>query len=69
MEKQELVQKQAALETVTMKFVDMETLVDDVAEQVYEKACEVVTDTVWQKTQRQGNDKPKRGELYPLQDL
>ena len=69
MEKQELVQKQAALEAVTMKFVDSKTLVDDVAEQVYEKVCEVVTDTVRQKKQHQSNYKPKRRELYPLQDL
>ena len=51
--KQELVQKQAALEAVTLKLADMETLVDDVAEQAYEKACEVVTDTVRQETQKE----------------
>ena len=50
---QELVQKQAALEAVTMKLADMETLVDDVAEQAYEKACEVVTETVRQETQKE----------------
>lgn len=51
--KQELVQKQAALEAVTMKLSDVETLVDDVAEQAYEKACEVVTDTVRQETHKE----------------
>ena len=51
--KQELSQKQAALEDVTMKLADMETLVDEVAGQAYEKACEVVTDTVRQQTQKE----------------
>ena len=51
--KQELVQKQAALEAVTMKLADVETLVDEVAEQAYEKACDVVTDTVRQETQKE----------------
>ena len=51
--KQELSEKQAALEAVTMKLADMETLVDEVAGQAYEKACEVVTDTVRQQTQKE----------------
>ena len=51
--KQELSEKQAALEAVTMKLEDMETLVDEVAGQAYEKACEVVTDTVRQQTQKE----------------
>ena len=51
--KQELSEKQAALEAVTMKLADMETLVDEVAGQAYEKACEVVTDTVRRQTQKE----------------
>jgi len=51
--KQELSKKQAALEDVTMKLADMETLVDEVAGQAYEKACEVVADTVRQETQKE----------------
>ena len=51
--KQELSQKQAALADVTMKLADMETLVDEVAGQAYEKACEVVADTVRQETQKE----------------
>ena len=51
--KQELSQKQTALEDVTMKLADMETLVDEVAGQAYEKACEVVTNTVRQETQKE----------------
>ena len=51
--KQELAEKQAELEAVTMKLADMETLVDEVAGQAYEKACEVVTDTVRLETQKE----------------
>ncbi|MDE7431853.1 MAG: serine/arginine repetitive matrix protein 2 [Lachnospiraceae bacterium] len=51
--KQELSQKQAAIEDVKMKLADMETLVDEVAGQAYEKACEVVADTVRQETQKE----------------
>ena len=59
--KEELVQKQATLEAVTMKLADMETLVDDVAKQAYEKACEVVTDAVRQETHHRGNQRPQYG--------
>jgi len=48
-----IMEKHSALEVVTMKLADMETLVDEVAEQAYEKACEVVTDTVRQETQKE----------------
>lgn len=48
-----IMEKHSALEEVTMKLADMETLVDEVAEQAYEKACEVVTDTVRQETQKE----------------
>ena len=45
--------KHSALEDVTMKLADMETMVDEVAGQAYERACEVVTDTVRQETQKE----------------
>ena len=48
-----IVEKHSALEDATMKLADVETLVDEVAKQAYEKACEVVTDTVRQETQRE----------------
>ncbi len=48
-----IMEKHSALEAVTMKLTDMETLVDEVAGQAYEKACEVVTDTVRQETQKE----------------
>jgi len=47
-----IMEKHSALEAVTMKLADMETLVDEVAGQAYEKACEVVADTVRQETQK-----------------
>ena len=48
-----IMEKHSALEDVTMKLADVETLVDEVAEQAYEKACEVVTDTVRRETQKE----------------
>ena len=51
--KQELSEKQAALATVTMKIADIESLVEEVADTAYEKACEVVTDTVRAETQKE----------------
>lgn len=43
---QELSEKQAELVSVTMKLSDVETLIEEVADTAYEKACEVVADTV-----------------------
>ena len=48
-----IMEKYSALEDITMKLADMETLVDEVAGQAYERACEVVTDTVRQETQKE----------------
>ena len=50
---QELSEKQAALATVTMKIADIESLVEEVADTAYEKACEVVADTVRAETQKE----------------
>ena len=49
----ELSEKRAALATVTMKIADMESLVEEVADTAYEKACEVVADTVRAETQKE----------------
>ena len=49
----ELSEKQAALATVTMKIADIESLVEEVADTAYEKACEVVADTVRAETQKE----------------
>ena len=51
--KQELSEKKAALATVTMKIADIESLVEEVADTAYEKACEVVADTVRAETQKE----------------
>ena len=48
-----IMEKHSALEAVTMQLANMETLVDEVAGQAYEKACEVVTNTVRQETQKE----------------
>ena len=46
------IQKQA-LEDITMKLEDVEALVDEIADTAYEKACEAITDTVREETQKQ----------------
>jgi len=46
-------EKHSALEDVTMKLAEVETLVDEVAERAYEKACEAVANTVRQETQKE----------------
>ena len=51
--KRELSEKQEALATVIMKIADIESLVEEVADTAYEKACEVVTDTVRVETQKE----------------
>lgn len=51
--KRELSEKQEALATVIMKVADIESLVEEVADTAYEKACEVVTDTVRAETQKE----------------
>ena len=49
----EIMEKHSALEEVTMKLAEVETLADEVAEQAYEKACEVVADTVRAETRKE----------------
>lgn len=49
---QELSDKQAKLTAVTMKISDVETLIDDVADTAYKKACEAVADTVRKETRK-----------------
>ena len=49
----EIMEKHSALEEVTMKLAEVETLADEVTEQAYEKACEVVADTVRVETRKE----------------
>ena len=49
----EIMEKHSALEEVTMKLAEVETLADEVTEQAYEKACEVVADTVRAETRKE----------------
>lgn len=51
--KRELSEKQSELSTVNMKIADIESLVEEVADTAYEKACEVVADTVRAETQKE----------------
>ena len=48
-----IMKKHSTLEDVTMKLAEVETLVDEVAERAYEKACEAVANTVRQETQKE----------------
>ena len=44
---------QAALDDITLKVLDMENMVEQIADDAYEKACEVVADTVAEHTRAQ----------------
>lgn len=50
---QQIEQKEQALEELTLKLEDVEGIVSEVAEKAYEKACEVVTDTVTEQTRKE----------------
>lgn len=52
-QKKRIAEKQAVLNEITMKVSDMENFVEEVAEDAYEKACEVVTDTVKKQTREE----------------
>lgn len=44
---------QAALDDITLKVLDMENMVEQIADDAYEKACEVVADTVAEHTREE----------------
>lgn len=52
-QKQAIAAKEQELSEITMKIEDAEALVEEIAEEAYEKACEVVADTVRAETQKQ----------------
>lgn len=52
-QKEQLAQQEQALQEITLKLGDAEALVEEIAETAYEKACEVITDTVREETQKQ----------------
>lgn len=52
-QKQTIATKKQELSEITMKIEDAEALVEEIAENAYEKACEVVADTVRTETQKQ----------------
>ncbi len=51
-QKEVLAETNTALEAVTMKIAEKESLVDEMAELAYDKACSVVADTVREETKR-----------------
>ena len=52
-QKEKLVQQEQKLEELTLKIEDVETLVDEVSDIAYDKAVEVITDTVRQETHKE----------------
>lgn len=46
-------EKEQALSEITMKLEDAEALVEEIADTAYEKACEVIAETVFTETQKQ----------------
>ena len=51
--KEQLAAQEQKLEELTLKIEDVETLLDDVSDAAYDKAVEVVTDTVRQETHKE----------------
>ena len=51
-QKQVMAEKEQALSEITMKLEDAETLVEEIADTAYEKACEVIAETVFAETQK-----------------
>ena len=49
-QKRKMAEQEQALQEISMKLEDAETLVEEIAEEAYQKACEVVTETVADKT-------------------
>lgn len=49
-QKKRIAKMQAALDDITLKVLDMENMVEQIADDAYEKACEVVADTVAEHT-------------------
>lgn len=52
-QKQVMAEKEQALSEITMKLEDAESLVEEIADTAYEKACEVIAKTVFEETQKQ----------------
>lgn len=52
-QKKRIAEKQAVLDEITMRVSDMESFVEQIAENAYEKACKVVSDTVAEQTREE----------------
>ena len=48
-----IAEKQQSLEEITMRLADVETLVEEITEIAYDKACDTVIDTVVKETQKE----------------
>ena len=52
-QKQQIAELQANLDSISMKITDIEKFAEEVAEDAYERACEVVSDTVAEQTREE----------------
>ncbi|MBE5893123.1 MAG: serine/arginine repetitive matrix protein 2 [Lachnospiraceae bacterium] len=52
-QKSAIAEKEQALNEITMKLEDAETLVEEIVDTAYEKACETVAEKVFEETQKQ----------------
>ena len=64
-QKEQLAAQEQKLEELTLKIEDVETLLDDVSDAAYDKAVEVVTDTVRQAVSYTHLDVYKRQPKTP----
>ena len=52
-QKRKMEEQEQALQEISMKLEEAENLVEEIAEEAYQKACETVTDTVREETRKQ----------------
>jgi uncharacterized protein YjbJ (UPF0337 family) len=67
-QKKRIAEKQAVLDEITMRVLDMENFVEQVAEDAYEKACEAVSDTMAEQTRAEDIEELRRYKKWLTSD-
>ena len=67
-QKKRIAEKQAVLDEITMRVSDMESFVEQIAEDAYEKACEVVSDTVVEQTREEDIEELRKYKKWLISD-
>ena len=67
-QKRRIAENQATLDALTMKISDLEAFVEEVAEDAYEKACEVVSDTVAEQTREEDIEELRKYKKWLTSD-